>query len=192
MQEKIAIDVVLLLPENINNICKELNKSSNKQDYISFEDGYHPHITLGMGSLSLSDIESFEKELELILEGCEMPEIILTSFSSDVLDHFTLEVNEQLQKLHNVVFDLITKYSAGAVTIENFFEMTSTSFLIDWVNNFKENSAYLKYHSHISLGVGITEVPLEFPIIFKPTLVALFHLGKHGTCKKMLNNFELG
>lgn len=190
-KEKISIDVVLLLPENINTICKELNKTSDKKEYVSFEDGYNPHITLGMGSLLLSDIEVFQKELGVLLKNFKIPEVSLTGLGSGKYNHFTLEVNENLQKLHNTVFDLITKYSAGIVVKENFFEMYEPGSLIDWVNNFKENSAYEKYHPHITLGIGITEIPLNFPIIFKPVSVGFFHLGKYGTCKKMLNTFNL-
>jgi len=34
-QEKISIDVVLLLPENVNDICKKFKKESDKKDYAS-------------------------------------------------------------------------------------------------------------------------------------------------------------
>lgn len=72
MKEKIAIDIVLLLPENINTICKELNKELNK-DYVSFEDGYFPHITLGMGSVLLDGIDSLKSELSSLIEKSEIP-----------------------------------------------------------------------------------------------------------------------
>ena len=191
MREKIAIDVVLLLPEEINNICKELNKTSNKRDYISFEDGYNPHITLGMGSLFVSNISAFKQDLLSTLSDFKMPEVVLTSLASGKYDHFTVGASENLQSLHNIIFDVITKHGAGPVTTENFFELSEPSSIIDWVNNFKENSAYSNYHSHITLGVGIKEIPLKFPITFKPKSIGFFHLGKHGTCKKMLADFKL-
>jgi hypothetical protein len=191
MKEKIAIDIVLLLPENINNICKELNKTSDKNSYVSFEDGYNPHVTLGMGSIFISDIVEFQKELKFILEKHIMPEIILTSFGTGKYNHFNLEIGDNLKKLHADVFDLITKYSAGFVTEKDFFEIDQPNSLTDWVNNFKENSAYKNYHPHITLGVGITEIPLEFPMVFRPVSVGLFHLGRNGTCKKMIENFYL-
>lgn len=185
------MDLVLLLPENINTICRELNKSSNKESYISFEDGYNPHITLGMGSLFVSDMNIFKEDLLSTLSDFKMPEITLTSLASGKYDHLTIEVSEDLQNLHNIIFDVITKHSAGPVTTENFFEMSEPSSLIDWVNNFKENNAYSNYHPHITLGVDITKTPIEFPITFKPKSIGLFHLGKQGTCKKIINTFEL-
>jgi 2'-5' RNA ligase len=190
MPEKIAIDVVLLLPENINNICKELNKGSDKKDYISFEDGYNPHLTLGMGSPLVNDIGSFKKELNIMLKKFKVPEIQITGLGSGKYDYFSFEVTESLQGLHNNVFDLISKHSAGPVTTENFYEMTEPGSLINWVNNFKINSAYGNYHPHITLGIGIADMPLEFPISFKPVSVGFFHLGKHGTCKKLLSEFR--
>ena len=191
VQEKITIDVVLLFPENINNICKELNKTSDMNNYVSFEDGYHPHLTLGMGSLFVSDIEEFKKDIELVLERCTISEITLTSLTLSKYNQFTLEVDEHLQNLHNAVFDAIVKHSAGEVTAEHFFEMNKSTSLINWVNNFKENNAYANYHPHVTIGRDITEIPLAFPITFKPESVGLFHLGKHGVCKKLITTFDI-
>lgn len=191
MQEKIAIDVVLLLPEDIQNLCKELNKTSDRVNYISFEDGYNPHVTLGMGSILVENVEPFKKELAVIVENAQTPVIKLSGMGAGKYTHFAVEVDTVLQNLHNSIFDLITKYSAGTVDTENFFEMPAPSSLIDWVNNFKSNNAYENYHAHITLGVDITTPPPEFPIFFKPAAVGFFHLGVHGTCKKLLGKFEL-
>ncbi|MBP6854890.1 MAG: hypothetical protein KBD26_03135 [Candidatus Pacebacteria bacterium] len=48
-QEKIAIDIVLLLPENINTICKELNKTSDKKRLYIFRGWIQPAYYLGYG-----------------------------------------------------------------------------------------------------------------------------------------------
>ena len=80
-QEKISIDVVLLLPEKINSICKELNKESDKTDYVSFEDGYNPHLTLGMGSILIKDIDLLAKSiLPLPLFSSSDLEVIESTF----------------------------------------------------------------------------------------------------------------
>ena len=189
-QEKISIDVVLLLPEYVNDICKELNKESDKKDYVSFEDGYNPHLTLGMGSILVKDIDNFKKELGLIIEKFEAPEIQITALGAGKYEHFSLEVSESLKNIHTDVFNLISKYNAGTVTKDNFYEMKEHGSLVDWVNNFKVNSAYENYHPHITLGIGVKEMLLAFPITFKPVSVGFFHLGVHATCKKLLRNFD--
>ena len=189
-QEKISIDVVLLLPEYINDICKELNKESDKKDYVSFEDGYNPHLTLGMGSILVKNIDNFKKELGLIIEKFKAPEIQITALGAGKYDHFSLEVSESLKNIHIDVFNLISKYNAGTVTKDNFYEMKEHGSLVDWVNNFKVNSAYENYHPHITLGIGVKEMLLAFPITFKSVSVGFFHLGVHGTCKKLLKNFD--
>lgn len=104
--------------------------------------------------------------------------------------YFNLDVSHCLQSLHNSVFDLITKHNAGIITKENIFELSETSSIVDWVNSFKKNSAYENYHPHITLGKGTVESNLEFPTTFKPVSMGLFHLGKHGTCKKLLASFD--
>lgn len=191
MEEKIAIDVALLLPESLNSTCRKLNKGSDEKNYISFRDGYNPHITLGMGSLFVRDINALADELESLLKKIKIPEITIISLGSKKYAEFEVEPSADLKKLHNAVFDLITKYDAGAVIPENFFETPGSDSLIKWVNNFKKNNAYSLYNPHITLGVGITKVPLDFPITFKPAAIGLFHLGIHGTCKKALFRYNL-
>lgn len=188
--EKISIDVVLLFPQNINNICKELNKKSDKENYVSFEDNYNPHITLGMGSIYIKDVEDFKNELKTIIESYSSPEIKIVSLNFGKYVYFDIEISKELKNIHTKVFDLINKYNAGDVAKENFYDMKENSSLIDWVNNFRINSSYNNYHPHITLGIGIKEIPLIFPIIFKPTIVGLFHLGIHGTCYKQVGNFN--
>lgn len=191
MPEKIAIDVVLLFPDSVNQICKDLNKGSDKNEYISFEDGYNPHLTLGMGSLLISDIEKFNHELEVIVADTTIGDIALISIGVGKYSHFNIEMTDSLRKLHTNVIDLISKYSAGDVDVEHFYEMTERGSLIDWVNNFKVNASYEKYNPHVTLGVGIADVSINFPIIAKPKSIGLFHLGKHGTCKKLLQEFPV-
>ena len=87
-----------------------------------------------MGSLFVSNIEKFQEELSLVINNNKIPEITLTSLGYGKYTHFNLEVSEGLQKLHTAVFDLVTKYSAGEVVKENFFEMHEASSLIDWVH----------------------------------------------------------
>jgi hypothetical protein len=190
-KNKIAIDIVLLLPTEIVEHCIEINSKFDNPEYVSFKDGYNPHITLGMGSILMDDVENFKKELGQLLQEFEMPEITLTSLGIGKYTHFNLDITGLLKNLHNAIFDLISKYNAGDVTTENFFEMDKSSSLIDWVNNYKNNSAYDKYHPHITLGIGTPEIALEFPIIFKPKSVGFFHLGIHGTCKKLIASFDL-
>jgi len=143
-----------------------------------------------MGSILVKNIDNFKKELGLIIEKFEAPEIQITSLGSGKYNYFSLEVSEELKSIHTDVFDLIQKYSAGIVAKENFYEMKEHGSIIDWVNNFKVNSAYENYHPHITLGIGVKEMPLAFPITFKPVSVGFFHLGVCGTCKKLLRNFD--
>lgn len=189
-KDAIAVDVVFLFPEEINDICKQLNNDSNKEKYPSFENGYNPHITLGMGSILLEKIDDFKNELALIIKSIEFPEIKITDFEPQKYNCFNLEVSKELRVIHNSIVDLLLKYNAGTVSKENFFEMDEVSSLIDWVNNFQENSARDKYHPHITLGIGEKDVSLQFPIFFTPQSIGFFHLGVHGTCKKLLGNFK--
>ncbi len=191
MEEVIAIDVVFLLPEHIVKICQDVNNCLDNTDYVSFKEGYNPHVTLGMGSLKISDIDNFTKDLEATLQKLTAPHILLESLETEKYCGFTVGMNTVLKDYHVTVFDLISKYSAGAVSYQNFYKMSEPSGLVDWVNTFRESNAYEKYNPHITLGHGKVALSFEYPIKFVPASVGLFHLGVHGTCKKELFRFEL-
>ncbi len=192
-QDKIAIDVVLLLPEEINQLCRKLNSFTDTKEYILMSEGYQPHITLGMGSLNVEDLRIFIQELESLKSEAKMLETSILGLKTGKYLYFEIDVNAQLRKLHTKVFDLIHEYSAGSVSLENFYEMPEYSTIVDWVNNFVHNSAYEKYNPHITLARNVeqTEVELKLPIQFKPAAIGLFHLGVHGTCKRLLYKADL-
>lgn len=191
--DKIAIDVVLLLPPEIEDFCRKINQFSNRENYPSFLDGYNPHITLGMGSVLVDDLPNFESEIKTICNELKDFTVRLNSLKTGKYLYFEVEVSEQLKNLHKKVFDVISKNTAGEVAFENFFEMFEYSTVVDWVNNFAKNSAYENYSAHITLGKDVEgcDTDLEFPVSFKPKEIGIFHLGIHGTCKQKIKSFIL-
>ena len=66
---KIAIDIALLLPKEINKICIDINQKEDSESYsdLSKKDN-HPHITLAMGVIDEEDIEKVNNKLKEIVK----------------------------------------------------------------------------------------------------------------------------
>ena len=190
--DKVAIDIALLLPEDINNICFEINQTTNIENYVNFNDGYQPHITLGMGSIMKKDLDVFIFEISKIINSFVISNIIIDNLRSGKYFTFKIRKTQNLMDFHNSIFNVLKKYDTSFVEYSNFFELAENSAIVDWLNNFEINSAYEKYDPHITLGLNNnSKINKEFPIIFKPLSVGIFHLGKHGTCKKKLYEFPI-
>lgn len=146
-----------------------------------------------MGSVLVDDLPNFESEIKTICNELKDFTVRLNSLKTGKYLYFEVEVDEQLKNLHKKVFDVISKNTAGEITHVNFFGMSEYSTIVDWVNNFAKNIAYENYGAHITLGkdVEVCDVNLEFPILFEPKEIGIFHLGIHGTCKQKIKSFIL-
>ncbi|MBP6912137.1 MAG: hypothetical protein KBB88_02975 [Candidatus Pacebacteria bacterium] len=190
-QNKIAIDIVLLLPEEINILCYDINATSNKKEYVDFKDGYNPHITLGMGCILKSELENFKNDLEILLKDQKFLDLQIIGFDTGKPAWLSIHKSVELRNLHNNIFNLIKKYSKYTANKEDFFEIEEIfDSLVNWVNTFEDKQSGDKYDPHISIGKDIHYI-FEKEISFKAGIAGLFQIGKHGTCKNELARFML-
>lgn len=183
----IAINVVITLPDEIGALCKEVNKEGNNNGYVSFDEDYVPHITLGMSGVLESDLDSLY--IDIINNMSTLPESLLVEgFDIGKYTSFKIGKSQELQKLHESIMSVLEKYRIEEVSFNEIFELESHSSIVDWVNQFSTNSAFENYDPHITLTkeYSTSDSGMVFPISFTPKNISIFHLGKHGTCKKLL------
>ncbi len=191
--KKIIIDIAIIPTEEIINQCIFINSQLDNTGYISFKDGYYPHITLGMGCVLNDDLDNIFNEIKFCIE--KFPKSIINIIGYEGNAYFSLEVgkNDLIINLHEEIMNIFKKYSHyGDAKKEMFYEsenVKENSGLIKWVNNFETDHAHDKYDPHISLGEG--ERPnINFPFSFMIDKIGVFHLGVHGSCKKKIKEFN--
>ncbi len=195
--KKIAIDIVLMLPEEIEKICIELNKESDKSRYVSFLDDNRPHISLGMGNINKDDLSIIENELQIKLSSLtaldlSILELKTHSFRDYYIYDFSISLNEKIKNLHTICMEVIEKYTISKSTIDMFDEKERIDELtLGWTNMYKEKSSGENYKPHITLGVGIPQNTPSLPIEFQVDKIAIFQLGPLCTCKNKLTEFSL-
>jgi len=186
--EKIALDIVVLLPQEIKDICIQLDRGSERSKEVSFEEGYEPHITLSMECVQERDLPEIAEKIETILKNHNPLSLAITGFHKGKSSWLDIEKTDELQKLHTQINTMVKGFRTHKATAQSFFEYKERApqqTLIDWVNNFISESSGEKYDPHISMGSEITYVP-EFPIRFVADTIGMFQLGYHGTCKNEL------
>ena len=202
-KEIMAVDVVILLPQNIREhaifLSEQLRGSSpivlNQKDYL-------PHISLSMNYID--DVMTTRKIIEQVATQVEPLLITVESLSRGAKPfegHYfyglSIKESEPLKKLHNSLVDALPN-----VTVE---KPNSTYFLpesdgkivqavYDYVGSFRTHHSKENYHPHITLGASPTDQLKDdhLPLQFMADTMYLCQLGNFCTCRKILAEFPLG
>ena len=195
---KLAIDIALLPPDHIMNLCIDVGKNCeqdiavplNKLDNL-------PHITLAMGVLDDVDLDIVTEKLKNIINSIKPLNLTISKlYSIEVAPGkfsygFEIIKTPELIAPHTLITDYFFKYLFKYKSDQNMFYIKDEEGFSDtsmrWVD-----TLYLtkyknidKYHPHISLKCQNPKYN-NFPIKFTADRIALCHLGNHCTCRKIL------
>ena len=192
--QKIVLDIVLLLPQNIKSLAGEISKSSNTEKYVSFSDGYNPHISLFMLHTYKNNISEINLKIKKIISDYQPLNLKLNGFHEGKPGWLAIEKNQILSNLHKKIADSLKMYNVFPVVRTSFFkseQIKEDGSLMSYVERFATDLSYENYDPHISVG---KEVNFDGEISkdnFTVDTLGVFHLGNHGTCKEKLEEFKL-
>jgi len=201
MSSFIAVDAVLLLPQEIEKLCIRINNFLVREygsEIILDSEKSPPHISLFMGYFPVGFLSEVKKDLhqQSLLLSSQVVTLSSLRFTErptgPPVVHFVLEANTVLSTLQKNVADIMEtkiweKGSSGA-----FFkdpEETISQSSINWVEDFSHTSSRAGYDPHITLGYGDEIETIDFPLRFFSTALAFYQLGNHCTCRKLLYKF---
>jgi 2'-5' RNA ligase len=200
-QDKIAVDVVLLPPDEIMEKAIEVNQAllnafNNK--IILNKQNCFPHISLAMGCIKKDDIP----EIDTVLKGIAEKFSPLTLTISDIrtgtiptdekVSGFEIEKTTELQLLHETVMNRLSQYFTYNVSLDMVYALPNQQVeevTTHWIKNYPNESSFERFSPHITIGIGEVEgetCGLKFPIKFNVSKLALCHLGNYCTCREMV------
>lgn len=189
---KLAVDVVLLPPEEIMTLAMKFNRTYARQGgkrIVLNKRTCLPHITLTMGVIDTSDLARIETALRDIAKRFIPIRLTIPKLSLHQ-EHGTISftiTGRRLQKLHETVMRRMTAFFGKAVTREMFHGHSGSP---DYVRNFAKKSAFGNFTPHVTLGYASSPPPLKTPIKFNNSKLALCQLGNHATCRSVLLEFS--
>ncbi len=197
---KIAVDVVLLLSEDMADKAIAANKELLKQyahKIVLDKESCLPHISLAMGCIDERDIDEIGKILKIIAQQNPLGQLSVigihtgTNRAGEKVSVFQIEKTEALQTLHEEVMRRLERYFSYDIKSEMVLSSSETSeSTLDWIKNYPEKSSFDKFFPHITIGYGEIN-NISFPIKFTVSKLALCHLGNHCTCRKILVSADL-
>lgn len=187
---KIAIDVVLLPPEEIMDKAIEINNQF-KDDLIKLnKENCLPHISLCIGVVEEEDLVKIKEIIDGIVTNFSKLSLTINRINSEYTG-FDIKKEEELQRLHETIMKRLNNYLSYDATIEMCYSPPSVvEKTLFWINNYKEKFGFDNFQPHITLGTSKIE-DKEVEIKFTCSRLAVCHLGDHCTCRKILYEVKL-
>ena len=194
--KKIAIDVVLVPPDNIVQFAIDINKTfpeTSAENYILHAKTCIPHITLLMGLITKEQIPEVGRKLGALAEKFSALKLTITHAKSSarpdgkVLSGLEIEKTPELQKLHETILEEMSSiFAYDGVEKKMFYTPPPVNEVpMFWVQGFAKTSVRENYKPHITLGVGESKQEIV-PVQFTASKLALCHLGNYCTCRDVL------
>ena len=187
---KIAIDVVLLPPENIMDKAIEINSQFADDPIKLNKENCLPHISLCMGVVEGKNLPKINEIIDEISKQFSKLFLTIDKISGE---HVCFEVkkNENLQKLHEEIMTRLSLYLSYDATIDMCFSpppvVEKTLF---WIKNYKDKSSFENFYPHITLGISKID-NRRLNIDFVASKLAICHLGNYCTCRKVIISSDL-
>lgn len=186
MNDKLAIDIALLPPDEIRDKANEINRTHGPEFLLNKTDRL-PHLTLSQAILNRKDLKEAMARLSSIASRFK-PLQLKAKLVPNFIEPYE---NEELNNLHETVMKEFENLVSYDVEEEHFFEQPIRKQSLNYVRNFRNNAAHGNYYPHLTL--GITKPVGNMPDIrFTIKRLAICHLGNYNTCRKILAEASLG
>lgn len=189
--QKIAIDIVLLPPEEVVEKATEINQTLETQEIDFKEDDIYPHITLLMGCLEEQKVPQVESLLRELAQASGAMPLQISGIKAEGSVSFEVEKTGNLQGLHEKLIQKLTPFLSYDATEEMFYRPEEVKEnAINYVNRFLHEASHDRFWPHLTLGYGdYADEKLKLP--FTASRLALCQLGKHCTCRNILHEEKL-
>lgn len=197
---KKAIDIVLLPSKEITEEAIRLNSSLA----IKFPDNKTqlnknnclPHISLMMGVIDDKKIAEAQKILDRMADKFHSLKLeiyrvsIGTNPKNFIASSLDVRVTSELQSLHESIMNEFAELVSNDAKLEDVIDSVNVDpKTLSWINNYKVNSSFENFSSHITIGFG--EIEMEVPRFFEASELAICHLGNFCTCREILAKVTL-
>lgn len=200
MDTKIAVDIVILPPEEVMEKIIAINREAVKRNEawgMLGSDDYFPHISLVMGGVRSDDLDKVNTIVDGIVKDylpmkIELFELSHSKKSNSEMYFIRANKTEALQKLHESLMDSLKPYFFHDCTKESLYKKPGEEIANPhYINTFFEKNSYIAFDPHITLRTKAEYGRDELPIIFTATAIAICHVGEMTTCRKIISLLTL-
>ena len=194
-----AVDVVLLPSARVTDLAIEINSELVRKfqsQIILNKVNCLPHISLAMGGINDGDLPAIEQVLKKISDGIVSMELVIIyahideDFCFMPVSSFGIEKTAELLRLHENVITQLSPYLTNDVKGSALYNSEVAQSTLSWIRDYRRKASFENFWPHITLGYGKARFK-QLPVRFKPSKLALCHLGNNCTCREVLYFVEL-
>ena len=192
-----AIDIALLLPDSLGHSLAALNRTLRPPpDGFHFDTTHLPHLTLVQQFARRHELEAITRVVDAVVQHQEPLALVTTDVScAHVSSTVGVGLTDELATLHGRLMECLEPFRdrANGDDAQDAFWTDGTGPRpadIEWVARFRERSAFQQFDPHITIGAGPLASHVA-PTPFLATQLALCHLGRFCTCRRVLHAWTL-
>lgn len=190
----LALDVALLLPPPATATVGRLNaRLAGPPAGFRFDATHLPHVTLVQQFSPASDLGAVADEVAAVLAHTAPLRLTPVGFDAgETTTSLALDPTPELAELHGSLMDRLAAFDVAAGDESAFVDDDEPPRQRDvaWVTRFRTAAAYRHFDPHVTLGVGALDGTPPALAIDVAT-VALCHLGRFCTCRRLLASWAL-
>ena len=189
----IALDVAVLPPPGVSARAIEISASlpAAESPGLRLDESHLPHITLTQMFSRTNELDEVFARVDEVLRGYK-PLLLRVTGAGHGTSSVWMEIEKTptLMQLHEDLMEALRGLERPDGGTGAFFDEDARLRDVLWVTGYRLKSSFHHYTPHITLGHGEEPPPLE-PVGFEADTVAVCHLGKFCTCRRVLRQWNL-
>jgi 2'-5' RNA ligase len=188
-----AIDIAILPPADVSARAIALSAAlpADESQGLLLGADYLPHITLTQQFVLSESLDALLAQIDGVLHDHAPLHLHVTGGGKGSNSVWmSIERSTELVSLHEQLLQVAEPFEVTTGDASAFFGDDARDRDVRWVREFRRQSSFDRFTPHITLGHA-SEPPVIEPMAFVATTVAVCHLGRFCTCRRIVRAWDL-
>jgi 2'-5' RNA ligase len=188
-----AIDIAILPPADVSARAIALSAAlpADESQGLLLGADYLPHITLTQQFVLSESLNSLLAHIDGVLHDHAPLHVHVTGGGKGSHSVWmSIERSIELVNLHERLLQVAEPFEVTTGDFSAFFGVDARDRDVRWVREFRHQSSFDRFTPHITLGHA-SELPVIEPMSFAATTIAVCHLGRFCTCRRVIRAWDL-
>lgn len=193
IQPTLAVDIAMLLPPDVQARALALSAALPREEFqgLRLDEQHLPHITLMQLFVRTAEIEQAAARVDEVVRGHARMTLQVTGGGRGTHAVWMAVARAPaLVSLHEQLMDTLRGLERPDGGPSAFADPDARLRDVLWVSGYRLSSSFHHFTPHITLGHAAAAPTLE-PFAFEADTVAMCHLGRFCTCRRVLRRWTL-
>lgn len=193
MNELIALDVALLPPPDVSARAMAISAAlpDEESQGLRLDEAHLPHVTLMQLFARVNELDEVLARVdETVRDGAPMTLRVTGGAQGASSVSMNIELTPPLMAVHERLMEALRGLERPDGGPSAFFGEEGRLRDVLWVAGYRLKSSFHHFAPHMTLGHGARPPAIE-PFSFDASTVAVCHLGRFCTCRRVIRRWTL-